>query len=51
MCAAVADYGPIKIEGNKIKKETKNLNLELKENPDIISGYNIYAFDFPYIWV
>jgi len=36
MCAAVADYGPIKIEGNKIKKETKNLNLELKENPDII---------------
>jgi len=36
MCAAVADYRPIKIEGNKIKKETKNLNLELKENPDII---------------
>jgi len=36
MCAAVADYGPIKIEDNKIKKETKNLNLELKENPDII---------------
>ena len=36
MCAAVADYGPIKKEDNKIKKETKNLNLELKENPDII---------------
>ena len=36
MCAAVADYGPIKQEQNKIKKETKNLNLELKENPDII---------------
>ena len=36
MCAAVADYGPIKKEDNKIKKETKTLNLELKENPDII---------------
>ena len=36
MCAAVADYGPIKKEDTKIKKETKKLNLELKENPDII---------------
>ena len=24
--------------------------LLLRENPDIISGYNIYSFDFPYIW-
>ena len=38
MCAAVADYGPIKKEDNKIKKETKTLNLELKENPDIIKN-------------
>ena len=36
MCAAVSDYSPIKKEENKIKKETKKLNLELKENPDII---------------
>ena len=36
MCAAVADYGPIKKEETKIKKETTKLNLELKENPDII---------------
>ena len=36
MCAAVADYGPIKKEESKIKKETTKLNLELKENPDII---------------
>lgn len=36
MCAAVADYGPIKIKNKKIKKETETLNLDLKENPDII---------------
>tara|TARA_B110000263_G_C15289254_1_gene502410 strand:+ start:686 stop:1888 length:1203 start_codon:yes stop_codon:yes gene_type:complete len=36
MCAAVADYGPIKIKNKKIKKETETLNLNLKENPDII---------------
>ena len=24
--------------------------LILEQNPDIISGYNIYSFDFPYIW-
>jgi len=36
MCAAVADYRPIKIKNKKIKKETETLNLDLKENPDII---------------
>jgi len=24
--------------------------LIIDENPDVISGYNIYSFDFPYIW-
>lgn len=38
MCAAVADYGPKKIKGKKIKKDDEKLTLELKKNPDIIKN-------------
>ncbi|MFC2045570.1 bifunctional phosphopantothenoylcysteine decarboxylase/phosphopantothenate--cysteine ligase CoaBC [Chloroflexota bacterium] len=37
MAAAVADYQPKSIAGNKIKKDSSLLNLELVRTPDIIS--------------
>lgn len=37
MAAAVADYTPIKPSGQKIKKNTDNLNLALKKTVDILS--------------
>jgi phosphopantothenoylcysteine decarboxylase/phosphopantothenate--cysteine ligase len=36
MAAAVADYTPAKKEKDKIKKNDKNLSLELKQTPDIL---------------
>lgn len=35
--AAVADYRVAKIADHKIKKQTKNLSLQLEQNPDIVS--------------
>jgi phosphopantothenoylcysteine decarboxylase/phosphopantothenate--cysteine ligase len=35
--AAVADYSPKILAGEKIKKDKKSLSLELKNNPDIIA--------------
>ncbi|KQC07294.1 MAG: phosphopantothenoylcysteine decarboxylase [Smithella sp. SDB] len=35
--AAVADYSPKILAGEKIKKDKKTLSLELKNNPDIIA--------------
>ena len=35
--AAVADYHVAKIADHKIKKQTKNLSLQLEQNPDIVS--------------
>ncbi len=37
MAAAVADYGPAKPSGRKIKRGSGNLSLELVPNPDIIA--------------
>ena len=37
-CAAVADYRPINIAKNKIKKETETLSIELLRNPDILAN-------------
>jgi phosphopantothenoylcysteine decarboxylase/phosphopantothenate--cysteine ligase len=37
MCAAVADYRPLKSSDQKIKKEDKNLFLSLEKTPDILS--------------
>jgi phosphopantothenoylcysteine decarboxylase/phosphopantothenate--cysteine ligase len=34
--AAVADYRPISVADNKIKKSEGNLNIELERNPDIL---------------
>jgi phosphopantothenoylcysteine decarboxylase/phosphopantothenate--cysteine ligase len=34
--AAVADYRPISVADNKIKKKDGNLNIELERNPDIL---------------
>ncbi len=36
MSAAVADYSPVKVSNNKIKRSDKNLNLKLKPAPDIL---------------
>jgi phosphopantothenoylcysteine decarboxylase/phosphopantothenate--cysteine ligase len=37
MAAAVADYGPAKPSGRKIKRGSSSLSLELVPNPDIIA--------------
>ncbi len=37
MCAAVADYTPVKISAGKIKKNGSFLALKLKRTPDILS--------------
>jgi phosphopantothenoylcysteine decarboxylase/phosphopantothenate--cysteine ligase len=36
MCAAVADYKPITVANNKIKKKVNNWNLELEKTKDIL---------------
>ncbi|WP_246128534.1 bifunctional phosphopantothenoylcysteine decarboxylase/phosphopantothenate--cysteine ligase CoaBC [Pleionea sediminis] len=35
-CAAVADYQPVEVAENKIKKSASTMTIELKKNPDII---------------
>jgi phosphopantothenoylcysteine decarboxylase/phosphopantothenate--cysteine ligase len=37
-CAAVADYRPVTVAANKIKKSTERLHLELERNPDIVAS-------------
>jgi len=36
MCAAVADYTPVTVSAQKIKKQDKGLNVELKKTTDIL---------------
>jgi len=36
--AAVADYRPVQIAGQKIKKDDSMINLQLEPTPDILSG-------------
>jgi phosphopantothenoylcysteine decarboxylase/phosphopantothenate--cysteine ligase len=36
-CAAVADYRPLQVAAEKIKKSTNGLRLELAPNPDILA--------------
>lgn len=38
MSAAVADYRPVNMEAEKIKKKDENLSIELVKNPDILKG-------------
>ena len=38
LAAAVADYRPISIQAQKIKKESKSLTLELERTPDILGS-------------
>ena len=38
MAAAVADYKPAEIKNSKIKKESKQSSIELKETDDILSS-------------
>ena len=39
MCAAVADYAPVRVEDRKIKREKQDVpTIELKKNPDIAAG-------------
>jgi phosphopantothenoylcysteine decarboxylase/phosphopantothenate--cysteine ligase len=37
-CAAVADYRPVAVAGQKIKKQRETLELELARNPDILAA-------------
>ena len=37
-CAAVADYRPVTISTEKIKKEAETISLELLRNPDIVAS-------------
>lgn len=37
-CAAVADYRPASIAGDKIKKSSEAMSLELVRNPDIVAS-------------
>ncbi len=37
-CAAVADYRPLSVAGQKIKKNDDSMQIELVKNPDIISA-------------
>jgi phosphopantothenoylcysteine decarboxylase/phosphopantothenate--cysteine ligase len=37
MCAAVADFTPVNVSAQKIKKQDNNLNIELKKTTDILS--------------
>jgi phosphopantothenoylcysteine synthetase/decarboxylase len=41
MVAAVADYAPVKIEDQKLKRSGKNLLLELRPNPDIAASLGL----------
>jgi phosphopantothenoylcysteine decarboxylase/phosphopantothenate--cysteine ligase len=36
MCAAVADYTPVTVSGQKIKKQEGDLNIDLKKTTDIL---------------
>src|SRR3989339_121135 len=45
MVAAVADYTPAQAEGQKIKKKTENLTLELVPTPDIAATLGIQKKD------
>jgi len=38
MCAAVADYAPVTVAGEKMKRADGNLTIELKPNPDIAAS-------------
>jgi phosphopantothenoylcysteine decarboxylase/phosphopantothenate--cysteine ligase len=38
MVAAVADYRPVRVSDHKLRKEDGPLQLELVENPDVLSG-------------
>jgi len=40
-CAAVADFRPAKVVGQKIKKNDETLTLELIRNPDILSEVSL----------
>ena len=37
-CAAVADYRPVKVAGQKLKKSNPAMTLELERNPDILKN-------------
>ncbi|MDX1811197.1 MAG: bifunctional phosphopantothenoylcysteine decarboxylase/phosphopantothenate--cysteine ligase CoaBC [Gammaproteobacteria bacterium] len=36
-CAAVADYRPVAVAENKIKKQADSMQIELQKNPDILA--------------
>jgi phosphopantothenoylcysteine decarboxylase/phosphopantothenate--cysteine ligase len=38
MCAAVADYAPVAVSGEKMKRVDGNLTIELRPNPDIAAS-------------
>ncbi len=38
LCAAVADYRPVRVEEQKIKKTADTLTIELERTPDILGG-------------
>ncbi|MGB2253853.1 MAG: bifunctional phosphopantothenoylcysteine decarboxylase/phosphopantothenate--cysteine ligase CoaBC [Spongiibacter marinus] len=42
-CAAVADYRPVHIEEQKIKKQNTSMHIELVRNPDIVSAVASHA--------
>lgn len=46
-CAAVADYRPVAVAGEKIKKGAERITLELQRNPDILATVSARA-DAPF---
>lgn len=46
--AAVADYRPLEIHAQKIKKSTQELNLRLVKNPDIVASVAALKKHRPY---
>jgi phosphopantothenoylcysteine decarboxylase / phosphopantothenate---cysteine ligase len=46
MAAAVADYAPREVSGQKIKKTGENLDISLARNPDILG--NLAEMDLPH---
>ncbi len=46
LCAAVADYRPVAVAGQKIKKDAERMVLELERTPDILGSMrSVFGFE------
>jgi len=48
-CAAVADYRPASIAGEKIKKQGDEITIKMVKNPDIVAAVGAITHDRPYV--